>query len=483
MENQRNFSWKVAFAVLVFIPFFVTSEETTSFEQDIALLKQTLSAAHPGYARYIDEHELEGQWAALTLKSKKKSYSNLQFYTDVSRVLASLRCEHTVADLPKDLDAQKKQHFLPFTFKLFEYRMFVERSTLSTLQKGTEISHINNVPVETILSKLMPYVSIDGYTDFTKAGKIARDFDLIGSAFEQFFAPVVLGVDKYPDSFEITLRDTKGTNIKVQSIEFSKWLTLAERPYRLDFKDAVSVKFIEPSTAVLSVDTFVNYRNPVDPDLLFLSIFKELKNKSVEKLIVDLRRNGGGSDDAQIGLMRYLYNTPFQLVDGGWLSVKPLGDLAANLTSWDRAVIDFDKTVLPLETQGYRIPLNQLGISAQTIEPAEYSFEGTVVMLTADNNASASAALMAHIQKQKHVTLVGEKTGGNQGGTTASVIAFLKLPHSQISVRVPLILNRYNIDNAENGIGATPDLFVPQTLDDWLNNKDSILEHALSMKL
>ena len=49
-----------------------------------------------------------------------------QVYLEISRLTALLRCDHTIAEFPKILEEQKKQRFLPFQFRIFDKKMYVE---------------------------------------------------------------------------------------------------------------------------------------------------------------------------------------------------------------------------------------------------------------------------------------------------------------------------------------------------------------------
>jgi len=450
---------------------------------DIALLKNALDTAHPGYNRYLSDAEQAGLWRELEEVAANQP-SALAFYGAVSKLLVSLRCEHTKAEFSPQLDAQKRQAFMPFRFRFFDNRMFVQYAHHNTgLKKGDEILSINGYPIQQIISQLSPYVERDGYTDHTILSPMEQNFDLLGSSFEQFFSAVVLKQDSFATQFKVTyIANDENETITTQmpAIDFEQWLSLSNRPYRLNFKDAVHLD-IHDETAVLAVNTFVNYRQPVDANAIFERIFSRLSKQGITKLIVDLRQNGGGSDDAQMALLRHLYTVPFTLVEGAWLSPNPLGELATQLTSWDRTAIDIDKSTFPLSPMGRAISTQALGVNAQKQTPAEHAFKGQIVLLTSKKNASASAALLSHIQQQPNVTLVGEPTGGNQGGTTASIIAFLTLPASKIVVRVPLIRNRYNIDSALDGLGAYPDIYAPDTLQTFLDDQDPAMTTALAL--
>lgn len=467
----------------IFSLFIGFAQAATDYSADIQLLKKALETAHPGYDRYTTDIERDVLWHELK-QLNNKGPSQLAFYAAVQKTLVALRCEHTKAELPKNLKEVKQHRFMPFRFRFFDNRMFVDVAAKETgLSKGDEIIQINNYPIRQIISQLTPYVERDGYTDHTVTNLMAQNFDLYGSSFEQFFSAVVMKQDHFIEEFDIDYKAADSSSVKsktLTSIDFDAWISLSKRPYRLNFKDAVHLS-VTDKTATLTVDTFVNYRQPIDGMKLFDTLFSELKNKGVTHLIVDLRNNGGGSDDAQMALLRHLYQQPFKLVNSAWLTQQPLGDLIKVLNSWDRTAIDIDKRQLSLGTYGRTIPPQALGLNAQTQTPAINAFTGKIILLTSKSNASASAALLAHIQKQPNVTLVGEETGGNQGGTTASIISFLALPESKIIVRIPLIRNQYNIKEALDGLGAIPDIYAPTKLDDWLSDRDVAMETAIAL--
>jgi hypothetical protein len=482
----------------LFTSFTVFAASKVRYGSDVALLKTAIETAHPGYSRYLSEAEQASLWKELDTVVASNP-SELTFYSAVSKLLVGLRCQHTKAEFSPALEQQKKQAFMPFRFRIFDNRMFVQYAHGgSGLLYGDEIVTINGITIQQIISKLSPYVERDGYTDHTVTALLEENFDLLGSNFEQFFSSVVLQQNSFATQFEVGVRRVEKhsektqhkalqpvSNITLQAITFDEWIGLSGRPYRLNFGDAVSLEIKSANAgspvAILTVDTFVNYRKPVDALALFDSIFSELEAKGVRQLIVDLRNNGGGSDDAQMALLRHLYQVPFTLVDGAWLSDKPLGSLAGKLNSWDRTAIDIDKSQLPQTPYGRAIPLNALGANAKPQQPAKYGFKGNIVLLTSKSNASASAALLAHIQQQPNVTLVGEATGGNQGGTTATITSFLTLPTSKIVVRIPLIRNRYNIENSVDGLGATPDIYAIQRVDDFLAKRDVAMLQAMAL--
>ncbi|MFK8013381.1 MAG: S41 family peptidase [Marinicellaceae bacterium] len=455
----------------------------TSIQQDLHILKHGIETIHPGYKRYTTDQQRKAMWEHINTVLTNDS-PLAQVYLEISRLTALLRCDHTIAEFPKALEEQKKQRFLPFQFRIFDKKMYVEsvQNELS-LKKGDEIIRINNIEIDEIINKLSPLMPRDGYTDHTAVSSIENNFNLLGSGFEQFFALEVLKLNQFPKEYSLQIKSLKTGTIstqKVHTISFDDWLALYGGSYRLDFKDAIDLKF-KDNYAVLKIDTFVNYRNPINAKSVFKKIFKQLKQKHVSHLIVDLRNNGGGSDDVQLALMKFLYNSPFQLNDAAWFTYSELGDLKQYINTWQKDILSPDVSQLNKEANGYRVKNKDMGENYLIQKPAKMAFDGEIIMLTSRHNSSASAALLAHIKHQENVTLVGESTGGNQGGTNGTVMLFLKLPHTGISVRIPVFRNSYTIPNKQDGLGAQPDISVIEDFNSWINERDKIMNKAIEL--
>ena len=112
------------------------------------------------------------------------------------------------------------------------------------------------------------------------------------------------------------------------------------------------------------------------------------------------------------------------------------------------------------------------------IEVSPDRFTGQVIVLTGPRNASGSTMLIGKLHDEKRVTLVGEPTGGSVEGPTAGFILFVKLPNSDITVRVSDMWNRMAVTHFTPGYGAAPDVAVMPTLDDFVTDRDPILTAA-----
>jgi Peptidase family S41 len=456
---------------------------------DVALMRTALEEAHPGLYRYAPKPEIDAAFAKLE-KRVKAPITDVELYGEISLFLATIRCDHTKAEFSEAMIRFRNESptHLPFRFKLFDKRMFVfggefgNNARTSALPRGTEILTINDQPVRAILDRLANAISIDGFTDASRQTKLAADGDLMGSDFDQFY-PVFYG---FTPRFKLSVMmpdEKQAKTVTLDAIAFRDWVKLPwqSTAYRNEFYKNIDWKLIGNKTAILKIDTFVNYRNPVDPAAFYAGFFKVLNSTKVEHLIIDLRENGGGSGDATVALASFLLDKPFV-----WN--KPIQQKAIRFGAWSKYVETWgDRKEIfepPVENfrklaSGFYERITSEDTPDQRLNAiAADRFSGRVTVLSSSVNSSGTTMLIAKLKDEKRITVVGEATGGSAEGPTAGRLFFLKLPNSGITVRVPNYWNLMSIATFTQGKGVAPDVEVIPTLDDFLAGKDSVLDVA-----
>ena len=450
--------------------------------EDIALLRRALEDVHPGLHRYTPKVRMDSAFARLERRAASP-VGDGELYVEISRLLAEIHCDHTKAEYPAALAQHRRQrptHF-PFRFRLFDRRMYVASSDSAQppLARGTEIVAINGVPVSKILTDIEPLIAYDGLTSFVRATKLEADPDLMGSDFEHFY-PLLYG---FPTELRLTVRDTGRASpraVVVRPITYQAWSALpwdGAQP-GADFASALSWRMLGGGrTAYLRVGTFVNYRKPVNPDSAYGAIFRAMRAAGAESLVVDLRRNGGGSDDARDALLRFLVDTPAVLGKPSRLKAVRYGDLPRYVQSWGDRKALFEP---PLE-RFTQLPDGSYEVRPDTAAapaPSPDRFTGPVTVLAGPRNGSGATMLIAVLRGAGRVRVVGEPTGGSAEGPTGGPIFFVKLPNSGITVRVPVQWNRTNVRDFRAGYGVAPDITAAPTLRDFLAGRDVALEAA-----
>lgn len=457
----------------------------TEVREDIALLQQALDELHPGTYRYADASVIGSAFYDEVWSDSATGMTDEQLYVAVSRIMAQVRCEHSKVEYSSAISRHRQAVtvHLPFRFRLFEERMFVvSASQRSELQPATEILSINGETVSDIIAELSLYVPIDGFTDHTIPEALADESDYInvGSAFEQYY-PLVFGwTDEYeieflaPDATESETITTSGLSYEIWArLDFDNQTNRAE-----DFRDAVHFDYVGGGVGVLRIDTFVNYRRPVNYVELYEEVFADIAAINVEHLILDLRNNSGGSTDVAIGLLQFLMEDSFTLFDEVLRrSISVDDDMLQHLSSWDQSVLNVEPADYAERDNGFFSFIGEDITNAEN-QPHPNRFTGRLTALSSASNSSGSTVLLAHLQASGRATIVGEATGGSVAGPTAGVIAFLELPNSRIIVRIPVLLQNTGITPSEVGFGVIPDVVVPLTAEDYFSGVDTALETA-----
>jgi hypothetical protein len=481
-------------------PAFAAPSEPPPYEQtlspdemrgDLALLRQALETIHPGLYRYTSRAEIDAAFARLEAAAGRP-LPVLELHHEIAILLAAIHCDHTKPELPEAVAAWRNTNpsHLPFRFRLIEGRMIVisRDGQVGAPPVGAEILTINGRPAPLVLKALAPTVAYDGDTDQAVAVKLADDSDLSGSGFDESY-PGIFGM---PSQWTLDWKSPGAAEARravLAPISFQAWTGLPAPggAYRSEFYNGVTWR-MAGKAARLRIDTFVNYRNPVQPTAFLGGFFRAMAAAGTEHLILDLRGNGGGSEDVSIALGRYLIDRPFIWSKPAWLKAIRYGDLPTHIDSWgDREALfnppedRFDRfdggfARRPNPTADERD--DSISDIIHLPAPEAERFTGRLTVLIGPQNGSGATRTVAQLKARRATTLVGEDTSGSAEGPTAGQIFLLTLPASGIKVRVPNAWNRTNIDRFTPRLGVAADIRVTPTLADFQADRDRALEVA-----
>lgn len=453
---------------------------------DIAIMRRALETIHPGLYRRAPKAAIEHAFADLD-HAVAGGVSDAELYRRASLVLAMIRCTHTKADQPQVMEAWRTDHasHLPFRFRIVEGRMLVVGSdpAQTPIARGAEILAINGRPVRELLAALRPYVPIDGFTEASRDSYLADDGDLMGADFDQFY-PYVFG---FTDKLDLTLRDADHAprrTLALAPISFRTWVKLdnAGAAFRQDFAESTSWRMLAGDVGYLRVETFVNYRKPTNAAALYARALGELRAAGARKLIVDLRDNGGGSNDAALALIDALAIAPYTYQRAMRHRAVRYGDLPQYISSWgDReALFNPPMDRFTRSDDGWFDLRAQFALDElQPRTPAAGAFTGPLTVLTGPANASGATMVIAKLRDIGRAKLIGEASGGSADGPTAGTLFNVKLPNSGISVRVPVMFNQMDVARFDPRGGIAPDQRVTLTVADFRAGIDRALAQAL----
>ena len=453
--------------------------------EDIAIAQETYERIHPGYTRFTSADVMRGSWQALIEQAEADQGMRLgDFYVGSNRVLAGIRCDHTKAELPDVMAETRKTVpvYLPIRWELIDGRGFVSIAGEDAgLMRGDEILAIDGQALSERVEAVLPLIPFDGQTEWARGGQVAQSLEFRGGGLDHFGA---LMFETGPTA-DLTIQrgDEAPMILSVDRITHPEWRALgAGQTGARNFKDAIRFERIGDKAAYLAVDTFVNYRAPVDPDSLYDPIFKALKEEGRETLIVDLRRNGGGSDDASLRLAAHLMTEKAAFKKDIRVKTLKMDGLEDYLWTWDSRAMNPNPLGFKKNSDGTFSLRKMVSADLKKLKPDRTAFDGQLILLTSAANSSGSTHLLAFIKDQNpDAILIGERTGGNAEGATAGILFTLTLPNSGIKMRVPAMQTFMNIESFTPGLGVSPDIEAPMTIEAFLDGKDPAYEKALSL--
>lgn len=446
--------------------------------EDVELARRALEKIHPGLYRYTPKEEIDAGFARLEAMCAR-DVTEREFYAAISVLLAQIRCSHTKAEPSPAWAAwrEKAPSYVPFRFVEEDGRMIVVDSAVDSIHPGEEIVRIDGTSTRALMASILDAVPADGWTDGARRFYLSSASDLDESEFDHF-------MPAFMEMGERVMLEVRGPGAGASRVERVELLTKEARRAGLstpapanNLDEAVSLD-IRGDVAILRVGTFVAYRKPIPPEEIYRPLFEKVREANVSTLILDLRDNGGGSDNAAIDLARFLVDAPFELKTKAWVRAYDFGDLADRLETWDRSALHMPAEAFDDLGNGYYQLKSE---DADAFTPLSPTFTGRLIALCGPANASGSTLFLAGLRDTREVTLVGEPTGGSAEGPTAGVMFFLPLPNSGINVRIPAIRAVTGLKGANPAGGVDPDVLVVTTAADRAAGRDPVLERALEI--
>ncbi|HXL58856.1 MAG TPA: S41 family peptidase [Chitinophagaceae bacterium] len=431
-------------------------------KKDFILLKKILEANHPSLYWYTPKDSINSYFNQ-TLQSINDSLTEIQFRNKVAWFIAKIRCGHTTVRPSKAFVKYVSKHEFnrfPLLLKVWNDSLIVLGSLNrndSALKRGSLVTSIDGHTSHELLDSIFQFISTDGYAANFKNQAISFNFPV----YYSFAYPL-------KDSFFIRYTDSTGvqkeTYVKLfkPSSDTAKFKLpgIKTRPPTHKEKKLISLlnkRSITYDTvnriAYMRIATFSDGKL----NSFFKQSFRELKNKNLHNLIIDLRENTGGSITTSINLARYIKDKPFRLADTVAAINRSLTyGRYINLSLFYRVVMRFTthkKTdgkfhFVALEKYAYK-PLRNL------------HYNGNVYIVQGGYTFSAAAMFVLNVKGQQNVTVVGEETGGGDYGTSAVHLPSIILPNSKVQVVLPLYRIVDDSTKIKDGHGIQPDVFIP----------------------
>lgn len=463
----------------------------SQIKEDVAVLKEVLQYVHPNVYAFTDSVNLQKDFQIL--ENEMITNPTLEnVYSSVSKFAAKIKCSHTFTNPWNQTSIIEKAIFhqpnkIPFTFTRLDKRLFIDKnaSENNSLEKGMEIKSINGVSTEEVMTRLAEYIASDGNNYEKKLERLLTDGTEKFSMFDIFYPLEFGGTEK----FELKLENPKNTEIIRASVKSmsktNRTRVLEERYGKLEnsVRDGWNFKILNTTTAQLSLKSFAIQRNEFDWKEFLDNAFKEVNNKGVKNLIIDIRGNEGG--DGIIGeyILERLIQTSVELPAMN-SSVRYLTipkHFKKHISTWANFPFDFTKKIKS-ENEGRYYLKDKYSIPQKKYKPRKDGFKGEAYLITDASNSSATQLMSMYAKQIENTTLVGQETGGNQKGTNGGFIFFLKLPNTRVGLDIPVIGQQVeSVDEEIYDGGVLPDILVKRTSADFVNGTDTEINKILEL--
>ena len=393
-----------------------------------------------------------------------KPVNDIEFYKLMMNVVAHLRCVHTSVSLSQERERAAASHLklLPFDVMIVNNKTYISETFDSSIPTQFKIQTINDLPVDQIVQKMLEIIPADGYNTSNKyqllnRGMFRRAYALLMPSSGTF---IIEGIDSG--------RDSRIVKVAAIAPDFNQPPAATENSISWQLQD---------STGILNLRSF--QLNAGEFSRRMDSFFTQVNNRKINRLIIDLRNNGGGNNVNVSELYSYFADSPFYHLRKTEVSRQPLSyrNHIINISEYDnlRARLASDSSYEIVQYPGRRLR-----------EPISTNrFDGKLILLVNGATISAASEFAALVKGNKRGTVIGEETGGCYYGSTGGSYLNLVLPNSRLRARIPTIriftAVPEDFKRQPRGRGVFPDYPVSYSIADLLNGRDKVMEMALDI--
>lgn len=404
------------------------------------------------YLDKVDRIEWNKQYKKL-ISEVQNTKNDYEYYRLLQKFCALLKDGHTNVWFPKEIQDNI------FTTSFGDYTIFlsnidskaiitrINKSKKSELPIGTEIVKVNGLSTQKFIDKnVKPYIS-------ASTEHILNDWS------------IKYLLQGYVNStFKIKLKLPNG---KMKSLRLTHKKSKEKELYPKNKTDLFEFKWIKDDIAYIALNSFSDWK------IMELFSDKLPKIQKAKKLIIDIRKNGGGNEAVGREIIKYLTNDT--ILYGSKSQSRMNISTYKAWGKWTKANDTINnnwkkQSYLNYHDQYYfDFPYEPYSTSNLNISRIEIP----TVILIGHNTASAAEDFLIYADNQENITKIGEPTFGSTGQPM-----IFNLPNEGIG-RVCTKKDTYPDGREFVGYGIKPDIEIKTSLSDYMENKDPVLEKAI----
>ena len=456
------------------------NKKKDGFLEDLKFYKEIVETSHTGMYLYTSKSEFDSIFKTFKKRIETGEISTYnEFFLLLARVHTKINCGHSsMYPSPKLFPniEENQKIFFPLQVKFIKNTLILA-SDFNNLKKGTQIIKINNKSIEEIRSDAFQIISSDGFNTTFKYRQLEEEFSLY------YF--LLYGIQEKYSLDVVPYHSEKPNQITVNGVS-----SITEQAS--EEKEATDLSYINKNTALLTVNTFsTETKKNQKAFFKFLNkSFKEIHEKGIENLIIDIRENTGGDDGNDMELASYLINKPFKENKYRKLNTNELPLFPEYLhPQWKKMMgISEKKTPEQIKIRLKKEINSEFFLGEDSTyyykeknvikrDPNKYLFSGETYILTSGKVFSGGALFSALVRDKSNAIFVGEETGGGYYRHTGSIPLIYELPNSKIAFSIFIVINEQDVEQNlfPNGSGIIPHFEIHPTIKSFVEGKDTVL--------
>ena len=458
------------------IPKKLTTYNLEQLNQDFEIIKKTYFETRVGlwYNSYAQFDSIcQAQKSQL-----KDKMTALDFYKIIAPVTTFTKEGHCFVSISDGTNSYLKQYgsYLPFFVRILDQKIYILNDIAGYNTTGLMIAKINGIDADSILTRFMRIEPSDGYNLTSKyhwiEGSFAKYYLRFFGSSNFFSIECINPVTKEKTVYNIPALTYKG---------YSKsYLAFIKKypGYKFNTPALFSLDTLKKE-AILTINSFGtrNYDGGKTGFQKYLdSVFTRLKEKKIENLVIDIRKNEGGAQGMEDLLLSHLITDNYHKYKYVEIPSFTYSFLKYTDYKGEQDTLRSELSEEFYQTSDGRY-LNKKGYYEGAI-PHSIHFDGTIYILISGLTFSGGSEFAALAKNYTNAIFIGEETGGGYYGNTSGSYLKFTLPYTQLKGRVPLC--KFVIETKNNSIpfgrGVLPDYEVRPTIQDFLAGKDVELE-------
>ncbi|MBK7243527.1 MAG: hypothetical protein IPH98_06655 [Saprospiraceae bacterium] len=462
LEAQTSISNKSVFTV----------EE---MQEDFLAFRSSLEESHPGLYIYKSKSTIDSIFNA-NYSALNKDMTGREFMLLTCRVASQIGDGHLRVVPPKiQLDSlDNGPTAIPFNVYCFDNKLYVRKNYSPLDDKeflGAQIVSINGHSIENFIREYLQIFPSDG-------NNLTHKYRLLSSSryFTRYFSMLFGYAERYNVEY-ISLNETTLKTKTLQGLTFDNLLKIADDryPVKIDEQKPAFFKINEDKKyAFLKIKSFDKgqyKKNKMKFEKFLKASFKKMESENIQNLIIDVRDNGGGTDEYGRILFSYFVNQSFDYYKS----------LRMNKESFDcfkytsKPDMKAPTGMLKLNKEGTFDNVQHPNVGKQN--PLSPIYTGNIYVLINGWCFSTTSEFLSQLHFHTKAVFIGEESGGGYFSNCSGPTPDFTLPNTKVRIEIPLMNYRMAVENYQYlDRGLIPNYTVTPSIIDKISNTDLELD-------